>query len=172
METVWKEIQISEAILVNTTNAIMLSNKRAPVPAVYGENEHLIDSPVWLQVGSALCCRSDRGWDGWMASPMQWTWVWVRCGSWWWIGKPGVMQTMSDHKESDMTEFSRTELILINAFHTSWQSSFLCLSFIWIFTLESLIELILLLFKIYSFPKHLTNCSTFLHWITQPWLTD
>ena len=61
METVWKEIQISEAILVNTTNAIMLSNKRAPVPAVYGENEHLIDSPVRLQVGSALCCRSDSG---------------------------------------------------------------------------------------------------------------
>ena len=28
------------------------------------------------------------------------------------------------------------------------------------------------LFKIYSFPKHLTNCSTFLHWITQPWLTE
>ena len=28
----------------------------------------------------------DRGWDGWMASPTQWTWVWVRSGSWWWTG--------------------------------------------------------------------------------------
>ena len=27
----------------------------------------------------------DRGWDGWMASPTQWTWVWVNSGSWWWI---------------------------------------------------------------------------------------
>ena len=28
----------------------------------------------------------DRGWDGWMASPTQWTWVWASSGSWWWIG--------------------------------------------------------------------------------------
>ena len=32
----------------------------------------------------------DRGWDGWMVSLNQWTWVWVSSGSWWWIGKPGV----------------------------------------------------------------------------------
>ena len=30
----------------------------------------------------------DRGWDGWMASPTRWTWVWVNSGSWWWTGKP------------------------------------------------------------------------------------
>ena len=34
----------------------------------------------------------DRGWDGWMASPTRWTWVWVASGSWWWTGKPGVLQ--------------------------------------------------------------------------------
>ena len=34
----------------------------------------------------------DRGWDGWMASPTQWTWVWVHSGSWWWTGRPGVLQ--------------------------------------------------------------------------------
>ena len=28
----------------------------------------------------------DRGWDGWMASPTQWTWVWASSGSWWWTG--------------------------------------------------------------------------------------
>ena len=32
----------------------------------------------------------DRGWDGWMASPTWWTWVWVNSGSWWWTGRPGV----------------------------------------------------------------------------------
>ena len=26
-----------------------------------------------------------------MASPTQWTWVWVDCGSWWWTGRPGVL---------------------------------------------------------------------------------
>ena len=36
----------------------------------------------------------DRGWDGWMASPTQWTWVWVSSGSWWWTGRPGVLQSM------------------------------------------------------------------------------
>ena len=36
----------------------------------------------------------DRGWDGWMASPTQWTWVWVNSGSWWWTGRPGVLQSM------------------------------------------------------------------------------
>ena len=36
----------------------------------------------------------DRGWDGWMVSPTQWTWVWVNSGSWWWTGKPLVLQFM------------------------------------------------------------------------------
>ena len=36
----------------------------------------------------------DRGRDGWMASPTQWTWVWVDSGSWWWTGKPGVLRFM------------------------------------------------------------------------------
>ena len=36
----------------------------------------------------------DGGWDGWMASPTQWTWVWASSGSWWWTGKPGMLQSM------------------------------------------------------------------------------
>ena len=36
----------------------------------------------------------DRGWDGWMASPTQWTWVWASSGSWWWTGRPDVLQSM------------------------------------------------------------------------------
>ena len=36
----------------------------------------------------------DRGWDGWMASPTRWIWVWASSGSWWWTGKPGVPQSM------------------------------------------------------------------------------
>ena len=34
------------------------------------------------------------GWDGWMASLTQWTWVWVNPGSWWWTGRPGLLQSM------------------------------------------------------------------------------
>ena len=36
----------------------------------------------------------DRGWDGWMASLTWRTWVWVNSGSWWWTGRPGVLQFM------------------------------------------------------------------------------
>ena len=46
---------------------------------------------------------NDRGWDGWMASLTQWIWVWVNSRSWWWTGKPGVLQSMGC-KESDKTE--------------------------------------------------------------------
>ena len=38
--------------------------------------------------------REDRGWDGWMASPTQWTWVWVSSGIWWGTGKPSMLQSM------------------------------------------------------------------------------
>ena len=40
----------------------------------------------------------DRGWDGWMASPTQWTWVWVNSGSWWWTGKPGALQFIGSQR--------------------------------------------------------------------------
>ena len=33
----------------------------------------------------------DRGWEGWMASPTWWTWVWVRSRSWWWTGRPSIL---------------------------------------------------------------------------------
>ena len=36
----------------------------------------------------------NRGWDGWMASPTRWAWVWVNSGSWWWTGRPGMLPSM------------------------------------------------------------------------------
>ena len=36
----------------------------------------------------------NRGWDGWMASPIRWMWIWVNSGSWWWTGRPGVLWFM------------------------------------------------------------------------------
>ena len=41
---------------------------------------------------------NDRGWDGWMASLTRWTWVWVDSGSWWWTGRPGVLQFMGSQR--------------------------------------------------------------------------
>ena len=40
----------------------------------------------------------DRGWDGWMASPTQWTWIWINSWSWWWTGRPGMLQSMGSKR--------------------------------------------------------------------------
>ena len=75
----------------------------------------------------------NRGWEGWMASPTRWTWVSLDSGSWWWTGRPGVLQSVHGgqggleccspwgRKESDTTEqLNWTELIsphFCSAFH-------------------------------------------------------
>ena len=52
----------------------------------------------------------DWGWDGWMASPTRWTWVWVNSGSWWWTGRPGVLRKESQRVGHDWaTELNWTE---------------------------------------------------------------
>jgi len=51
--------------------------------------------------------RDNRELDSWMASLMQWTWVWVGSGRWWWTGRPGVLQSMGSQSRtwlSDWTE--------------------------------------------------------------------
>ena len=40
----------------------------------------------------------NTGWDGWMASPTRWTWVWVVSGSWWWTGRPGMLQSVGSQR--------------------------------------------------------------------------
>ena len=40
----------------------------------------------------------NRGWEVWMASLTWWTWIWVGSGSWWWTGKPGVLQSMGSQR--------------------------------------------------------------------------
>ena len=40
----------------------------------------------------------NRGWDGWMASPTRWAWVWVNSGSWWWTRRPGVLRFMGSQR--------------------------------------------------------------------------
>ena len=58
------------------------------------------DEKIWLT--ERLWCwerlrageGGDRGWNGWMASPTQWTWVWANFRRWWRTGKPGMLQSM------------------------------------------------------------------------------
>ena len=78
------------------------------------------DAKSWL-IGKKPWCwerlkmgggGDDRGWDGWMASPTWWTWVWVGYGSSWWTRKPGMLQSMGSPRFSHdwATEMSWAEL--------------------------------------------------------------
>jgi len=79
----------------------------------FGRNDAKAETPVlwpphvksWL-IGRLWCWEGlgaggegdDRGWDGWMASPTRWTWVWVNSGSWWWTGRSGMLQFMGSQR--------------------------------------------------------------------------
>ena len=64
----------------------------------------------------------DRGWDGCMASLTQWMWVWVNSRSWWWTGRPGVLQFMGSQRVGHnwATELNWTELNWSHQTLASW----------------------------------------------------
>ena len=69
-----------------------------------------------------------RGWDEWMASPTQWTWVGANSGRWWWTGRPPCCHPWGC-KESDMTEqLNWTELDWFKHFSPwgKWERSGFC----------------------------------------------
>ena len=78
--------------------------------------------------------KGTTGWDGWMASPTQWTWVCVNSGSWQWIGRPGMLQFMGSQRVGCdwATEMNWTELnwVMILSkgnfflFSSTWLKSF------------------------------------------------
>ena len=57
--------------------------------------------------------RDNRGWDGWMASPTRWTWIWVSSGSWWWTRKPGVLQSMGSQSRTRLSDWIELNCTLI-----------------------------------------------------------
>ena len=79
----------------------------------FGRNDAEAETPVlwpprvksWL-IGKDWCWEGlgavgegdDRGWNGWTASPTWCPWVWVNLGSWWWTGRPGVLQFMGSQR--------------------------------------------------------------------------
>ena len=71
----------------------------------------------------------DRGWDGWMASPTQWTWVWVNSRSWWKTGKPGVLRFMWSQRVGHSWA---TELNWIPCWLPYLQTFSLCLWFVFL----------------------------------------
>ena len=69
----------------------------------------------WCWEGLGAREGDDRGWDVWMTSPTQWTWVWVNSGSWWWTGRTGVLRFagLQRVRYDWATEMNWTELKLV-----------------------------------------------------------
>ena len=61
------------------------------------------------------------GWDGWMASPTRWTWVWASSRHWWWTGNTRMLQSMGSQK------FDTTEPKWLNWTKLNHTSPSLCL---------------------------------------------
>ena len=61
----------------------------------------------------------NRGWDGWMASPTQWTQVWANSRRWWRTGKPGVLSPWGHRVHGDTTEQLNSSNHCIHGFRTA-----------------------------------------------------
>ena len=50
----------------------------------------------------------NRGWDSWMLSLIQWTWVWANSGRWWRTGRPGMLQCMGLQSQTRLSDWTAT----------------------------------------------------------------
>ena len=89
-------------------------NYKCLVDNYFENTTHLKRPWCWerLKVGGE---GNDRGWDGWMATPTQWAWVWVNSRSWWWTGRPGMLQSMLSQRvwHNWATELNWTETTIL-----------------------------------------------------------
>ena len=74
------------------------TDAEAPIPWSYVVKSRFIRRPWCLERFSAGREGGERGWDGWMTSPTQWTRVWVNSRSWRWTGRSGVLQSMGSQR--------------------------------------------------------------------------
>ena len=94
----WTARRFNQSLLMEISpwcslEGLMLKLKLQYFGTWYEELTHWENTGCWerLKVGGE---QDDRGWDGWMASLTQWTWVWANSRRWWGTGKPGVLQSM------------------------------------------------------------------------------
>ena len=115
LRVLWTARRSNQSILQEISPEYSLEGLRLKLKLQYlatwcEELTHLERSWCWerLKVGGE---RDDRGWDGWLASPTQWRWIWVGSGSWWWTGRPGVLRFMGSQRVGHnwATELNWTE---------------------------------------------------------------
>ena len=98
----WTVRRSNQSILKETSPGISLEGMMLKLKLqYYGHLLRRVDSlEKTLMLGGigAGGEGDDRGWDGWMASPTRWTWVWVNSGRWWRTGRPGVLWFMGSQR--------------------------------------------------------------------------
>ena len=63
----------------------------------------------------------DRGQDGWMASPIQWTWVWASSRKWWRTGKPDVLQSTGSQRVKH--DWATEQQYFPTQYNLNWEDS-------------------------------------------------
>ena len=71
--------------------------------------------------------REEKGtasWGGWLASPTRWTWVWVSSGSWWWTGRPGVVQALGSKSQTRPSGWTELNWVASHCLCPAWSPFF------------------------------------------------
>ena len=88
--------RLSESILKEISTEYSLEGLMLKLKLQYFG--HLMQKTWYWEILNAGREGDDRGWDSWKALPTQWTWVWASSRSWWWMGKPGVLESMRSQR--------------------------------------------------------------------------
>ena len=107
----------------------------------------------------------DRGWDGWMVSPTQWTWVWANSGSWWWTGRPGMLRSMGSQRVGHNWTTELNWNIQNISIPKDSRTKYLSYTLLQIFKFRILpLRLHLLPSKTYALEKEMATYSSVLAW--------
>ena len=99
----------------------------------------------------------DRGWEGWMASPTQWTWVWANSRRWWRTRKPGVLQPVESRRVGHDWATEQQQQSSRSLFHSS--ASVILLSILSRVFLISVIVLLITICLFFISSRSLLNVS-------------
>ena len=91
----WKQSFLRKSAPEYSLEGLMLKLKLQYFGHLMPRTDSLEKTPIRLKAGGE---GNDRWWDGCMASLIRWTWVWASSRSWWWTGKPGVLQSMRSQR--------------------------------------------------------------------------
>ena len=115
LRVLWTARRSNQSILEEINVFIGRTDANAETPILWLPHvkSRLIGKDWCWEVLGAGGEGDDKGWDGWMASPTRWTWVWVNSGSWWWTGRPGVLRFMGSQRVRHdwATELNWTECL-------------------------------------------------------------